>query len=176
MAAERERRDDAEVAAAPAQGPEEIRLSLGVGLHDRAVGQDDCRRDEIVDREPQCPRQMSNASAEGEPTDARGADDSDGNAQPVLMRGVEHVLEQRPASDPRQLRRRVDLDRVHLREIDHQPAVDAAQAAAVVAAAAHGDPEAVLDAVAQRRGDVRLVGAVRDRGRTLVDHRVVERA
>ena len=42
--------------------------------------------------------------------------------------------------------------------------------------AADGDAQTVLDAVAQSSGNVRLVGAIRDRGRPLVDHRVVERA
>ena len=53
MAAERERGDDSEVAAAAADRPEEIRLALGVGLDDRAVGEHDRRRDEVVDREPE---------------------------------------------------------------------------------------------------------------------------
>jgi len=80
------------------------------------------------------------------------------------------------SSAPHHLRRRVDLDGADLREVDHEAVVDGAEASPVVPAAADGDPQAVLDPVAQRRGDVRLVGAIRDCGRPLVDHRVVESA
>ena len=79
-------------------------LPLGVGLDDRAVREDDRRRHEVVDREPHPPRQVSHAAAERQPADAGGADDPDGDGQPVLVRGVEQVLEQRAASDARQLR------------------------------------------------------------------------
>src|SRR6185437_8886819 len=48
------------------------------------------------------------------------------------------------------------------------------ETAAVVAAAAHGDPQVVLLPVPDRRRDVALVDAVGDRGRPLVDHRVEE--
>ena len=129
MTAERERRDDAEVAASAAQRPEELRLALRVGLDDRAVGEHDRRRHEVVDREPHSPRQVSHAAAERQPADAGGADDPDRNGQAVLMRGLEQILEQRSAADPRHLRRRVDLDRVHLREVDHEPVVDGAETA-----------------------------------------------
>ena len=150
MAAERELRDDPEVAAAAAQRPEELGLALGVRLDDRAVGEHDGRRHEVVDRQAHAARQVPHAAAERQPADSRGADDPDGDRQAVLMRRLEDVLEQRPAADPRHLRRGVDLDRVHLRQIDHEPVVDRAEPAAVVSTAAHGDPETVLDAVAQR--------------------------
>ena len=171
-----EGRDDAEVTAAAAQRPEEIRLALGVRLDDGAVGEHDRSCDEVVDRKAARPRQVAHSAAKREPADARSADDPDRHGQAVLVRGVEDILEQRTAADTGQARGRVDGDFAHLREIDHEPFVHRAQAAAVVAAGADGNRQVVLPAVADSSGHVRLVDAVRDRGGPLVDHRVVQRA
>ena len=151
------------------------KVALGVRLDDRAVGEDDGRGHEVVDREAHAARQVPHAAAEGQPADARGADDPHRDGEAVLVRSLEEVLEQRPAADASHLRRGVDLDRVHLRQVDHEPVVDGAEAAAVVPSAPHRDPKAVLDAVAQRCSHIRLVDAVRDRDRPLVDHRVEQR-
>ena len=176
MAAERERGHDPEVPSPAADRPEQIRLALGVGLHDRAVGEHHRRGDEVVDREPERSAEVADAAAERQPADAGRADDPDRDVSPCWCVASSRSLSRTPPPARAIDARRIDADVVHLREIDHEPVVDRAQAAAVVAAAAHRDPEAVLDAVAQRRGDVRLVGAVGDRSGPLVDHPVVEGA
>ena len=176
MAPERERRDDAEVPAAATQRPEEVGLAFGVGLDDRTVGEDDLRRDEAVYGQPERAGEVPHTAAERQSADAGGADDPDGNRKPVLVCRLQHVLEKGPAADARHLRARVDLDRVHFGQVDHEPVVDRAEAATVVAAAPHCDPQPVLDAVAHGRDHIRLVEAVGDRRRPLVDHRVVQRA
>ena len=94
----------------------------------------------------------------------------------MLVRGAVDVPEQRAALHAHHPRRRVDRDLVHRRQVDHEPVVDAAEPGAVVAAAAHRDPEAALAREPNRGGDIRLVDAVRDRRRMLVDHCVVESA
>jgi hypothetical protein len=175
MAPERERRDDAEVAAASAERPEEIRLALRIALHDRAVREHDGCRDEVVDRQAVAAREMADAAAERQTADARRADDADRKRQPVLVRRREDVLQQRPSSDTRHPRIGIDERRVHRREVDHEPVVDAAETAAVVAAAADRDPQPTVAREADRSGDVALVHAVGDCRRMLVDHRVVER-
>ena len=176
MTAERERRHDAEVPSPAAERPEEIRLAFRVGLDDRAVGEHHGRGDEVVDREPERPAEVADAAAERQAAHSGRADDPDRDGQPVLVRRLEQILEQDSAAGAGHRRRRIDADVVDLREIDHEPVVDRAQAAAVVAAAAYRNPKTVLDAVAHGCGDVRLVGAVRDRRRPLVDHPVVEGA
>src|SRR5207248_6932214 len=69
----------------------------------------------------------------------------------------------------------VDGDVVHLREVDDDPVVDAPEARAVVAPAAHGYPDVPVVRELDRCGHVAGVGAVHDRRRMLVDHPVVER-
>ena len=49
MQLERERRDDAKIAAAAAKRPEQIRIFIGVGFHKFAVRQDDISREQIID-------------------------------------------------------------------------------------------------------------------------------
>ena len=49
MQLERERRDDAKIAAAAAERPEQIRIFVGVGFHKFAVRQDDIGREQIID-------------------------------------------------------------------------------------------------------------------------------
>ena len=56
------------------------------------------------------------------------------------------------------------------------PSSHAAEAGAVVAAAADGEEQAVVAAEVHRRDDVGDVDAARDQPRPLVDHAVVERA
>src|SRR5436190_14108868 len=92
------------------------------------------------------------------------------------MSGGKKVFEQHAALRANHASRRVDGHLVHRREVDHETVVDAAEAAAVVAAAADGDPQAALARERDRGGDIAFVDAVRDRCRPLVDHGVVEGA
>jgi hypothetical protein len=65
-----ERGDDAEVAAAAAQAPEEVLVLRGAGRQEPAVGSDHIRRDEIIDGQPVLAGQPAEAAAEGEAGDA----------------------------------------------------------------------------------------------------------
>ena len=49
MQLERERSDDAKIAAAAAKRPEQIRIFVGVGFYKFAVRQDDISREQIID-------------------------------------------------------------------------------------------------------------------------------
>jgi hypothetical protein len=175
MAVERERRDDAEVPAAAANRPEQVALAFGVGLNDRAVGENDRRRDEIVDRQSTAARQMTDASAEREAPDTGGRDDSCRHRKPVLVRRPVDVAERGTALHAHHSRARVDAHDIHGGEIDHEPAIDAREAGAVVPAAPDRDRQPALAGETDRRRNVCFVGAVRNRRRVLVDHRVVER-
>ena len=68
--------DDAEVAAAPAQRPEELRVLVRARLDPLAVRQDDLGGEQVVDREPVTARQMPDAAAERQSADAGGGDDA----------------------------------------------------------------------------------------------------
>jgi len=147
-----------------------------VALDDRPVGEHNRRRDQIVDRQAERATHVADAAAERETADAGGADDPDRKRESVRVRRREHVLQQCAAADARHLRGRVDRDLVHCRQIDHEPVVDAPEAAAVVTAAAHRDAKSTVSRELDRCRDIRLVRAVRDRRRILVDHRVEEGA
>ena len=176
MGAELERGDDAEVAAAAADRPEQVgvlvRARAGLG----AVGEDHVRLEQVVDREPVLAAQVPDPAAEREPADAGRGDDPGGRREPVLVGGRVDLVPGAAAAGPDRAARRVDLDRVQAGEVEHDAVVDDAEAAAVVAAAAHGEQQVVLACERDRRLDVGDALTVRDQRRAPVDHRVEHRA
>ena len=139
---ERELRDDAEVATAAADRPEEVRVLVGARGHLRAVGEHHLRREQVVDREPVPPRR--------------------GPCPPPSVSPATPVLEMIPVGTARLWPgRRVDLsphaaaadphravpgsteDRLHRREVDHDAVVGAGEAAPVVAAASNRERQVV---------------------------------
>ena len=109
-----------------------------------AVGQYHFGRDQIVDREPEAPAQPAEPAAERESRNAGGGVDPERRRQAVrpASRAIE-LAQCRPALDPRASARRVDLDRLHRREIDHQPAIAERVAGDVMSAAANGEDQIV---------------------------------
>ena len=99
-----------------------------------------------------------------------------GTAPPCSCVAVSTWPSSRAALDADHARRGIDRDLVHHREVDDEAVVDAPEAAAVVPAAADGEAKPSFPRERDCGGDVLLVDAVRDRRRSLVDHRVVERA
>jgi hypothetical protein len=61
---ERERGDDAEVAATAPESPEEVGIRVVAGCHEATIGCDDVGCNQIVKREPVATRQVTEASAE----------------------------------------------------------------------------------------------------------------
>ena len=176
MAPERERRHDAEVAAAAAQRPEEIFLMLGVRRHDGAVGEHDLGGDEVVDRQAALARQVSQPAAEREAADTGGRDDSRRDRESVLVGRLVDGAERCATLHAHHVRDWVDGDVGHRREVDHDPAVDRAETGAVVATAADSDGEVVCARDLECGDDVHDVVAAGDRRRPLVDHGVVDGA
>ena len=64
MRLEQEARHDAKVAASPAQRPEEIGVLALAGRDKTAVGQDNVRFEQVVDREAVLAREVPGAAAE----------------------------------------------------------------------------------------------------------------
>ena len=110
------------------------------------------------------------------PADAGRRDDPGRDGEPVLVRRRVDLPELRAAPTRTMRADGSTVTSFIAREVDDEPVVDAAEPAAVVPAAADRDAEPALAREADRRSDVRLVDAVGDRRRPLVDHRVVERA
>jgi hypothetical protein len=162
--------DDAEVAAAAAQRPEEVGVLVRRRAQPRTRCGDDLGRDQIVDGQPVRPRQPAEAAAEGQAGDAGSGVDSRRHRQ-AIGGGRRIEIGERSARlnvDPAHLRR--DADAVHAREVDHQAAVGHGAAGDVVAAALDRHERAGLPREAHRRRDVLRVGAPRDQRRALVYH------
>ena len=70
MRAELERRNDAEVAAAATQCPEQIRILRGVRSDHDAVGEHDISGQQVVDRQAVLAREIADAAAERQAADA----------------------------------------------------------------------------------------------------------
>ena len=175
MQPELELGDDAEVAAAAAQPPEQVRVAGLVDVQPVAVGGDQLERRHVVARQPEPAREPAHPAAERQAADAGVGDIARGRGQPMLHRGAVERAEQRPALHPRASALGIDADAAHRRQVDHQAAVRDAQPEHAVPSGAHADLEVPLAAVADRLGDVVRARAAHDRPRPAVDHRVPHR-
>ena len=120
---ELEPRDDAEVAAAAAQRPEQV--GVLVALRARlAVGEHDLGPDQRVDRQPVVAHQPADPAAEREPADAGVRDLAAGHGQPVLLRrGVELARAARRRRPARRARAGSTDDAFSAAQVDAQRAV-----------------------------------------------------
>ena len=96
---EGELRHDAEVAAAAADRPEEVRVLVGAGRDLRAVGEHELRREQVVDRQPVAAGEVAVPAAERQAGDTGRGDDPAGHREPVLVRGGIDLLPQAAAAD-----------------------------------------------------------------------------
>ena len=176
MQPEQERGDDAEVAAAAADGPEQVGILVGAGAHLLAARQNDLGLEQVVDREPALAGQMAEAAAKGEAADAGRGDDPARRREPVLVRRSVHLAPGAAAADPNRARLRIDLDVAQQREIDHDTVVAGSQPSAVVAAAADRKQQVVVASEPHSRGHVVGVRTARDQRRPSVDHGVEDLA
>ena len=171
-----EPRDDAEVAAAAADRPEQVRVRVGVGAHELAVRGHDVGREQVVDREPVLAHEVADAAAEGEAADADGAGVAEADAEPVLRGRDGDLAGRRAGLGPGRARVGVDLDGLQQREVENDPALADAVAGAAVAAAAHGQLQAVLAGQPDDGRDLGGVGRPDDHRRPAVDERQEDRA
>ena len=169
---ELEARDDAEVAAAAADRPEEVRVSLIVDLQDPAVGEDDLGGEQVVDRQALLADEIPDAAAGRQPADTDGAGVPEADGQAVRGRGVRDLACRQARLGPRDLLARVDLQSLHQREVEDDPSVADAVASAAVAAAADRELEAAFTCQRDDVADLACVGGLDDDRRPAV---VVER-
>ena len=76
MAAEGERRDDAEVAAAAAQRPEQVAVGVLAGRDERAVREHHVGRQQVVHREAKPAGKVADAAAERQAPHAGGREEA----------------------------------------------------------------------------------------------------
>src|SRR5262245_49326520 len=135
MGAVEERGDDAEIAAATAQAPEEIGVALGARGDDCAHGRDDLGGEEIVAGEAVFAHQPADAAAEREAGDAGARDDAGRYGQAMDVGLTIDVAQGGPALHARRAALRIDEDSLHARQIDDDAVVAQGAAADIVAAA-----------------------------------------
>ena len=77
-----ERGDHPEVAAAAAQGPEQVGVLVPARVHKATVGEHDVGAEEVVDRQPVAAGQVAVTSAERQPSHPGGAHDPTDRGEP----------------------------------------------------------------------------------------------
>ena len=160
---------DAEVAAAAADRPEEVRVAGGVGEDDPAVRGDQLGREQVVDREPVLADEEAHSAAQRDAADADRAGVPETGREPVL-RGRHRVLARgQTGLRPRRALAVVDGERPHLGQVDHDAPVGHAVAGRAVAAAAHRELQPGIPGREDRASDVGCVRHPHDRGRAAVD-------
>jgi hypothetical protein len=142
--------DDAEVAATAAERPVEVGLFLRGCGDDVAVRGDDLSGHEVVAAEAREPREPPDAATERQPGHAGVADDAAGHRQAVLLRRGIEVGPRRAAPAASPTCHRVDGDRAHGAQVDHQAVVAHAVAREAVPAAADRELEVALAPEADR--------------------------
>ena len=92
--------------------------------------------------------------------------------EPKRLRGLVNIGERRPRIDPRPSRARVDVNRRHLREIDHQTPIADRITRDVMAAAPHRDQQTVVAGKIDGVNDVGRLSASNDKTGLPIDHRI----
>jgi hypothetical protein len=169
---ELERGDHAEVAAAAANRPEQIRVLIGAGAAQAPVGRDDFGRDQVVGREAVAARDPAEPAAEREPGDPGRRDDPAGHDQPERLRRAVHVGPGGAGLDLHATGRRIDLDASRGREVQHQAVIAERGAGDVVAATADRQRQAAVPDEADAGGDLVGILGPDDQRRPALDHPV----
>ena len=130
--------DDAEVAAAAAERPEQVRVLLLARGDDGAVGRDDLGGQQVVAGQAVAAAEVADAAAEGQSADAGRGDDPPGGGQPVHGRGVVELRPRWPRRRRVRCGLRIDDDVAIRLEVGDDRVVRGAEAGHAVPAAADG--------------------------------------
>ena len=172
MQLELERRHDPEVRAGPAQAPEELGILVLACPQHPAVRGHELDREQVVDRQTELALQTAHPAAEREAGHPGVGDDADRADEPVRLRGVVELGEQRAAAHAGSAPLGIDVGAAHAREVDHDAVVARREAGDAVAAAPNGDDELLLTGEAEGCDDVVGAGRPHDQRRPTVDHAV----
>ena len=164
--------DDAEIAATPADRPEQVGIVVGIDMQAGAVGGDEVGREQVVDGHAVQAAEPAEAAAQGQAGHPGGGVDAQRGGQAIRLRFMVEVAQGGAAFDPGAAPRRVDAHRAHGRQVDHQAIVGQRAAGDVVAAAAHRQRQALAPGFGDGGRHVGGAGAAHDQRRALVDHGV----
>ena len=144
-------------------------MIAGRRLDDLALGSDHLGLEKIVDGEPVLAHEPADAAAQAEAADAGVAHDAARRCQPVRLCLVVDISPQGTALDERRALDRIDRDRAHRRQVDHDPAIAHRGAGHIVTPAANRDLEISVAGEAHRCGHIRGAAAPGDEPRPSVD-------
>ncbi len=167
-----ERGHDAEVAAAAANGPEQVGLVLAVGADEPPVGGDELDGRDAVGRQTAAAREPAHAAAERVAGDAdvrRGAVEDD---EALLGRRLDDVGPDRARLNVGAATGRVDMDVAHALDLDEDRVLEAGHGSGAVAGALRRDPLSVDVGEVDDRDDVLGRLDERDGERALVNSEV----
>ena len=166
----------ANVSAAAAHCPEEIRIFFGAARENTAVGGHYLCGDQIVHGHAVQRHQPSDSAAERQSSHAGRGDDAARRGETVLLRRHIECAPCSPAFRRRRTLRGIDCHIRHEREVDHQAIVAARAAGHIMSTASHGDVQSFGSGELYRCDDVVHAAASRDRRRLFVDQAIVNLA
>jgi hypothetical protein len=163
--------DDAEVATASPDRPEEVCVAVAVDLQDLAVGGHHLRAEQVVDRQPVLAHEVADATAEREAADPDRGRVAKAHGEPVAGGGRRHLTRGEAAGGMHDPRVGVDLERSQSAEVEHEAALARAVAGSAVAAAANRELDAGLSRERDDARDLAGICGSDDRRRAAVDRR-----
>ena len=172
MATERELRDHAEVSAATAKRPQQLRPVGLAGDGHLPVREHHPRRDHVVARQAELARKPADAATEGQAARPGVRYDAGGCGQRVCLAGLVDLAQQASAAGAHDPALGVDRHRAHRAEVDHEAFIARALAGDAVATAAHRHHEIVIASKGERRDHVIVRQAAHNAGRPPVEHAV----
>ena len=144
MQFELERCRHTEIAAAPADGPEQVGILRRACVEKFAIGGDHIGGVQIVGSQPEFAAEPAEAAAKGESGYTGGRVDPKRRGEAEGLRLPVELAERHSWLYARGALFRVDMHRPHRRQVDQKPAFADRVASDVVAAAAHRHEQAVV--------------------------------
>ncbi len=160
---------DAEIAAAAAQRPEQIRVVGGTRLPEHAVRGDHIGRDQVVDGEPVFAHQPAQPAAERQTGDARAGDGASGGGKSEHLCLAVQLPPEHTALGSHRSTLRVHANALHWRQVDDEAAVVGTVARRAVATAADRDSETMNTRKVHRALHIGNTGAAGNQRRPPID-------
>jgi hypothetical protein len=133
-------------------------MAVGVDLEDAAVGGDDLGGEQVVDGQAVLADQEPDPAAQGQAADAHRGGVAEAGGQPVGADGGGVGAGGQPGLGPGGAALRVEVQRGHLGQVEHDPALGHAVAGQAVAAAADGQLQPGVGGQGHDLGDLGRVG------------------
>src|SRR5688500_15932437 len=160
MKPEQERCDHTEIAAAAADGPEQIRVFLLARRDEASVAEYHIGFEQVVDGQSAAARQVTDASAQRQPADSGSRDDPACGRHAEGVGAMVDLTPDAAAGDADRASGRIDPDSLHVREVDNDAVVADAEPGTVVTATANREQHVVLASEVDRGDDVSDIGAL----------------